>query len=167
MSPRTKSILLLIATLLIGLLLGALANGYFVRKRLDRLGNLMTPGGFGGQLEEVLRPNSEEQRRAIRDVLETAAPRAVDIMRRSREEMRALNDSVKEELGSILTEEQLLRLDDHLKFRRRGPWRRGPRLMGDDPPGPGRFGRRRPLQERDSLRSGVDSMRPPPPPPGF
>lgn len=162
MSPRTKSVLLLLATLIIGLLLGAIANGYFVRERLDRLGNLMTPGGFGGRVEEVLQPTSEEQRRAIREVLDAAAPRAVEIMRRSREDMRALNDSVKEQLADVLSEEQMARLEEHLRFRRRGPWRGRPPMLEGRPPGPRRMRGRR--LQADSTWGG-DTLRPPPPPP--
>lgn len=163
MSPRTKSILLLLATLVIGLLLGALANGYLVRQRLDRLGNLMTPDGFSARLEQVVKPTSEQQREALRKVLEGAAPKAIQIMRQSRQDMRALNDSVKAELEDILSGEQMARLEEHLRFRRRGPWRDGrPRLEEPGPPRPPRFRRR---MGRDSGRVHPDSMPPPPPPP--
>ncbi|MBT8401612.1 MAG: hypothetical protein KJO98_14135 [Rhodothermia bacterium] len=163
MSPRTKSILLLLATLIIGLLLGALINGYFVRQRLDRLGSLMTRDGYSSRLIEVVNPSNEEQREALRSVLDGASPKAIEIMRESRQAMRALNDSVKAELEDILTEEQMARLEEHLRFRRRGPWRDGrPRL---EEPGPPRSPRFRRHMRRDSGRVHGDSMPPPPPPP--
>ncbi len=162
MSPRTKSILLLLTTLVIGLLLGALINGYFVRQRLDRLGSLMTRDGYSSRLVEVVNPTSEEQRQALRSVLEGAAPRAIQIMRQSREDMRALNDSVKSELEEILSQEQMARLEEHLRFRRRGPWRGRPGFDERGPPRPP--GPRRHLR-RDSGRMHLDSVPLPPPPP--
>ncbi|NNC65664.1 MAG: hypothetical protein HKN84_12830, partial [Gammaproteobacteria bacterium] len=112
MSPKTKSTLLLLATLVIGLVLGALINGYFVRQRLDRIGGLMNPGGFGEHIEAIIQPTNDEQREAIRKVLDSASPQALAVMRESRQRMRALNDSVKAELENILTEEQMERLED-------------------------------------------------------
>lgn len=156
MSPRMKSTLLLLATLVIGLVLGALINGYFVRQRLDRIGDLMTPAGFGGRIEEVIGPTSEEQREAVRRVLDAAAPQAVAIMRESRSRMRALSDSVRTELEAILSPEQLQRLDDRMKFRRsRGPFRPGlPPILQDSTA-------RHPRRER---RHRFPGDRPPPPP---
>ena len=171
MSPRTKSVLLLLATLIIGLVLGALINGYFVRQRLARIGDFMNPAAFGGRIEEVVQPTSDEQREAIRRVLDSAAPRAVDIMRESRSRMRALNDSVRSELEDILTPEQMQRLDERMRLRRRrGPFRPGlPPMMLDDSTGhrPRWQHRRRrpgggPLPPPDSA---VGEL-PPPPPPG-
>lgn len=165
MTPKTKSTLLLVATLVIGLVLGALINGYFVRQRLDRIGRLMNPAGFMGRMEEVIQPTSDEQREAIRQVLDAAAPRAMAIMRESRARMKALNDSVKSELSGIVTEEQMKRLDDRTRFRRRGPFRPGlPRWMqGDSTDRRGRWtrGRHRPQPPADSM----DDVPPPPPPP--
>ena len=171
MSPRTKSTLLLVATLVIGLILGALINGYFVRERLDRIGNFLTPLGFGGQIEEVIRPTSEEQREAVRAVLDDAAPRAVAIMRESRSQMRALNDSVRSALSGILTEEQMQRIDERMRLRRRrGPFRPGlpPAILDDSTGRRPRRGRRhrfpgdRPPPPPDSAAVEL----PPPPPPG-
>ena len=169
MSPKTKSVLLLLATLVIGLILGALMNGYFVRQRLDHIGGLMNPAGFGEHMEEVIQPTSDEQREAIRKILDSAAPKAIAAMRESRAVMRALNDSVKAELANILTDEQMKRLDDRTRFRRRGPFQPGLPPMLDDstgrrPRGEGRrrrFGNRPPPPPRDSM----DFERPPPPPP--
>ncbi len=172
MSPRTKSVLLLVATLIIGLVLGALINGYFVRQRLARIGDFMNPAGFGGRIEEVIQPTSEEQREAVRRVLDSAAPKAVDIMRESRSRMRALNDSVRSELADILTSEQMERLDERIRLRRRrGPFRPGlPPMMLEDSTG------RRPRWEHRRRRPGdgppppidsLDAQLPPPPPPGI
>jgi hypothetical protein len=164
--------MLLLATLIIGLVLGALINGYFVRQRLARIGDFMNPAGFGGRIEEVVQPTSDEQRAAIRSVLDGAAPMAVEIMRESRSRMRALNDSVRSELSGILTSEQMERLDERMRLRRRrGPFRPGlPPMMLDDSTG------RRPRWEHRRRRPGggppppADSMGaqlPPPPPPGI
>ncbi len=172
MSPRTKSTLLLLATLVIGLVLGALLNGYFVRQRLDRIGHFATPLGFGERIERAIEPTSEEQREAIRAVLDDAAPKAVAIMRESRSRMAALNDSVKAELGNVLSEDQMKRLDERMRLRRRrGPFRPGlpPMMIDDSTHRRPRWDRRHRMRQgvppppmSDSL---VSDMPPPPPPP--
>ena len=120
MSTRTKSILLLSGVLLLGMLLGALASGTLSNRRLARIAELRTSRGMAFVLEEVVRPETEEQRRAFREAVEEMAPAYADVFERTGTELRALNDSVLAQVRPLLTEEQTERLQHYLTMRREG-----------------------------------------------
>lgn len=134
MRARTKSVLILSATLLIGIVLGGVISGAIVNRRLQQLTELRRPGGFEFFLEHAIQPEDEEQAEAIHDVLERMGPRFHEILERSHSEMEALRDSVRAELDPILTEEQKERLEARTRMRpglMRPPGLRGPRPPRD------------------------------------
>lgn len=137
MQTRTKSALLLLAVLALGILIGILASGLIVNRRLDRIARMRTGPGIAFFIEDVVQPETVEQREQIRAVMDGAAPRFAEIFQRTREEMDALTDSVTRELSAVLSDEQLRRLRDHLETRRpRTPrhGREGERRRGRPPP---------------------------------
>ena len=143
MSARTKSALLLGFVLLLGIVLGALGSGTIFQKRMAAITELRTARGMAFVLEEVVRPETEEQRQAFRSAIEETAPAYAAVFERTGQDLRALNDSILARVRPILSPEQVTRLEEHLSMRRRG--RLGPRRDGAGPRGPGR--RRRPPQE--------------------
>ncbi len=146
MSARTKSVLLVIATLLIGLVLGALLNARLAERRIERIASLRSERGFVQFIEDAVQPRDDSQREAIRDVLRRAGERMAAHQERSRREARAMLDSTRAELADVLTPEQMQRLDERFeagrRMRRFGPEQRH---RGEGPP---RYGRR----FRDSTR---------------
>lgn len=120
MSTRTKSMFLLSGILLLGMLLGALASGTLSNRRLARIAELRTSRGMAFVLEEVVRPETDEQRRAFREAVEEMAPAYADVFERTGTELRALNDSVLAQVRPLLTEEQSERLKHYLTMRREG-----------------------------------------------
>ncbi len=133
MQAKAKSAAIIIATLLIGMLLGALAYGQFLQHRFRAIPR---PGHFAAFTEKFIEPRDADQRREIRRVLRSAAPRLRQLDRQHRESMRALLDSVHAELGTLLTPEQLERMEQR---RRRFREVIGPR----------RFERGKPHRHRD------------------
>ncbi|HEX7071987.1 MAG TPA: hypothetical protein VF190_14330 [Rhodothermales bacterium] len=129
MSPRTKSVLLIVATLLIGLVLGALLNARLAERRMERLASLRSERGFVRFMEEVVQPTDEAQREAMHEVFRRTGERMAEHQERSRRDAMAILDSSRQELAEILTPEQMQRLDDRLQDRRRhrrdGDFRRG------------------------------------------
>ncbi|MDH3297746.1 MAG: hypothetical protein OEM96_05665 [Gemmatimonadota bacterium] len=125
MTPRTKSALLLACALVIGVLLGALASGAMVNRRLATIAELRTSRGMAFVLERVVRPETEEQRRAFRDLIEESAPNYADVFARTGRELTALNDSLLARVRPLLTPEQAERLESHLRMTR------GRRFGGD------------------------------------
>ncbi len=118
---RTKSALLLIGAVGLGMILGGLLTGAMVNRRMHRIAELRTTRGMAFRIEEIVQPDSPEQREAIREVLDQAAPRFGEIFEQSRAEVHSVFDSVLAELEGVLTEEQQQRLERHMKQRGRRP----------------------------------------------
>ena len=62
MHERGKSAVLLFAVLVLGILLGILANGVMVNRRMERLASMRTGPGLAFFIEDAVKPQSEEQR---------------------------------------------------------------------------------------------------------
>ena len=122
MREKTKGALILFSTLLIGVLIGTLLSGWFIR---DRMRPIPHPRYFVRSTERLIAPQDEEQRQAVRTVLRryVAKLRALDA--KHREALKEQLDAARVELAPLLSEEQLRRLD---RRQRRfgelmGPWR--------------------------------------------
>ena len=142
MKNQYKSVLILVITLFIGMILGALIHGAFMQNRIkDMAFRMRAPFGLLRILEDVV-DLDESQQEAVHEVLKRHQER----MSRSRREVRTMMDSLRKELEPILTQEQLERLD-------RRPW--FPRGKEFPPPFPRmRPGmRRRPPPDSDSLNT--------------
>lgn len=133
MNLQIKPTLIIIGTLLIGIVLGALLSGTLAERRHQRIRSMMRPPRFSEQLIEIIRPQDSEQRDAIAAILENSAWRIDDMMRESRAEIHATVDSMALKLKPLLTAEQNARLQKHMgdrrlrvdKAGRRWPDRRG------------------------------------------
>lgn len=122
MRGRTKGALILFSTLLIGVLIGTLLSGWFVR---DRLRPIPHPRHFVRSTERLIAPQDEEQRQAVRAVLRRHAAALRELNAKHRESLKEQLDASRAELVPLLSEEQLRRLD---RRQRRfgelmGPWR--------------------------------------------
>lgn len=137
MQTRTKSAFLLLAVLALGIVIGVLVSGVLVNRRMERLASMRTGPGLTFLIEEAVEPVSEEQRAEIRQILDAAGPRFAEVFERSREEMKALSDSVMGELSTVLSDAQMEELRRYMEMRmrrmrrglrgggREGDWRRG------------------------------------------
>ena len=135
MTTRTKSILIIIAAVVAGILIGALAVGAVVNHRVDELRALRRPGGFGPVIEEVIQPHDAQQRRQIREALRRTAERHMELREYMHERHFMVLDSLRTELDAVLTDEQMERLTEWMQDQRR-PMRRpgfGPRGGGMGP----------------------------------
>jgi len=143
MTDRTKSALLIGGTLVLGMIVGGLFNAALVNRRFSEVARMRSPGGLAGRIEQVIRPESEEQAEAIRAILDEVEPRFMAAFDESRIRIRSLTDSVMVELATVLTEEQMERLRDDLRVRGESPpFLRSPR--DGPPPGAAKGRRRRP-----------------------
>lgn len=125
MRGKTKGALILFSTLLIGVLIGALLSGWFVR---DRLRPIPHPRHFVRSTERLIAPQDEEQRQAVRAVLRRHTAALRELNAKHREALKEQLDATRAELAPLLSEEQLRRLD---RRQRRfgelmGPWRERP-----------------------------------------
>ena len=130
-SPRTKSVLILIATLVLGALLGAVLTGWWVQNRVDRLRSVRTSDGFVERVVRRVEPVSAAQRDSIAEIAQYRARQLSDLRQSHRRHTRAILDSLRQDLQPVLTEEQAERLERQMPRhgrpgdRPRG--RRGPR----------------------------------------
>jgi hypothetical protein len=134
MKIETRTAVILLTTLLLGVLLGALAGGAVASVRRERIEGMRRPGGFVEHVEEVIRPRDQAQRAAIRPVIQATAERNQRIIRGANLRLRAELDSMRARLAPHLDAGQRMRLDG---FARRPPPFGPPPPRGGRPPPPG------------------------------
>ncbi|WP_456424618.1 hypothetical protein [Rhodocaloribacter sp.] len=140
MNARTKSALILLVTLAVGILIGSLATSAVINHRIEQLAELRRPTGFSLMLERVIRPQDETQREQIRAILEEAGARMAELRRSHFSELKSIIDSTRARLDPILTPEQKQRLEAWFSRDRKrlktNRWRRRPGGARLRPPGP-------------------------------
>jgi hypothetical protein len=107
----------IVATLLIGILIGALLNRTVVQRRIRNIMEMRTAGLLAPRPERDLKPVSPEQDKKIREILDKHAQRLAEIHKRFEAEIQASFKSLNEEINPILTPEQR----DQLKRMIPGP----------------------------------------------
>jgi hypothetical protein len=164
MKIETKTYVIVVLTMVIGIIIGALISGAVVRHRIRRFISLGRPEHLTERIERLIEPTAA-QRDTVHQILMEHARQFHEIHGRFENQLLALKDSLKKDLDPILTEEQKERLEraprppEHLRDRRPGgrkdrrpggpPSGEQESLGEDRPPGP-------PPQQGDD--------RPPPPP---
>lgn len=125
MSSRTRIASILIATLVLGMVVGALGFSVYQRHRFRDALSLARPTLFTARLQRALGPVEEERRQRIASIL-----RRVDERMRAHRiardrERRAQLDSIRAALHPLLTDEERRRLqrylERHKRWMRRGP----------------------------------------------
>lgn len=129
MNIKVKTTLIIIITLLIGILIGALLNRVLLQHRIKRAFLMQTPGFFITLYEDIIEPDSE-QSKLIREILDKHVKRMSEIRKNFRKDLQSELESLRKELDPTLTPEQKKRLQNRLPlpFRRfrRFPDHRGP-----------------------------------------
>lgn len=128
MKTGTKTILIILVTLIIGVIIGALVTGAFARHRVRRFMSMREPEHLVTRIERIIGPD-ESQREAVREILRRHSEQFLQIHSQFEGEMLALRDSLKKDLEPILTDEQKARLE-------RGPRHPGPFEGKGRRPGP-------------------------------
>ena len=128
MDTKVKSLLLIGLTLLIGFGAGFVANGWYVRYRLEQARSLVRDQGrFLERIEDELRLDPET-RAAIKPVLRDHHARMRTLSETFRGQVGTEMDSLRAALAPHLTPEQIDALSRRLMMRRGGPpGARGPR----------------------------------------
>ena len=119
MSSGTRSAAILIATLVIGMVLGALGFGAYQRHRFRDALSLARPAHFTAGIRRAIAPIDETRRAEIAAVLRRIDERMrANRIARNRER-RAQLDPARAELEPLLTEDQRRRLRRHLERHKR------------------------------------------------
>lgn len=111
MKPRVQASILLLITLAIGILLGALLQSSIRDRRIKHLRFLRTTEDFVAQLERVIDPTSQEQAAQVRAILEETAPPITDTVQQHREWVRVQFDALESRLLPLLDEDQQERVN--------------------------------------------------------
>ena len=135
MNIHLKTAAILLATLIIGMVCGALILGAFARDRLQTPPQV-TRERFVERWVRMVRPDQEQLQR-IREVVGEHEPGFRENYMRHRQEMQVLVDSLHRDLEPILTETQLERIK---QIRERRERIREFRRDGDRDPRRGRLG---------------------------
>jgi hypothetical protein len=147
MKLDVKPALVIGVTLLLGMVLGALAWSVLMHYRMDRLHGMMRPQGIQERLIESIGPMSDAQRQAVTEEIRRSSLRIDAAIDSGRASMDRMIDSMKVRLDSLLTPEQQARLRRSVgdrAHRRGGPFG-GPGLPPrEGGPRPGFDGRERP-----------------------
>jgi hypothetical protein len=119
MNPRFRSALLLLVTLVIGMILGALIHSSVRDHRMKRgAGFMRSEENFVQSFEKTIGPVDEQQAEEIRVVLTEAAPGVISQWKANQTEIRSQLDVMQEKLSPILDEDQLERLQNRFSRRR-------------------------------------------------
>ena len=111
MNVKQKTSLLIIFTLIGGMVIGAMLNRAFLQNRVQRVFQKRAPNVFAQSYLEAIKPEKEQQKQ-IEEILERNARRMSDIREKNRQDLEALMESMLAELESVLTPEQMERLED-------------------------------------------------------
>ena len=130
MNPRIQSTLVILSTLVIGMILGALLWSSIVTQRTEQLERLRRAERWNTFIEGAIQPRDEEQRQAIQAIVDENHQAFRSIM----EELRSIRDSLHIKLAPILDDEQEERLKNALGRRdfRRGRGRPFIGILHDD-----------------------------------
>jgi hypothetical protein len=109
MNLRIKTVLVLTATFIAGVVIGALISGTIRRQHINRVFQMREPAGFVGFAEEIIRP-TDAQKDTVQKILIENHKRILDIRTRHMKDLSAQMDSLNRRLKSVLTREQAERL---------------------------------------------------------
>lgn len=119
MNTRAQTTIIIVATLLIGVVIGALGSAALRQDRTRRFVQMPPRDRFHEAMERIIDP-TPEQKQIIEGILERQARQVSALHDNFQQQMFALFDSVQIELNSVLTEEQKTRLREEML---RGPRR--------------------------------------------
>jgi hypothetical protein len=142
---KTKSILIIAVTLIIGFIIGFLVNGQLTKGRIQRFVKQGTADGFKMRFFDIIQPD-EKQKVTIEPILDEYAKKTDEMVGSFRVEMKAIHQEMIKKLEPFLNEDQIKRLKlAQERFERHEGERPGPGPgpgpgMEPPPDGPGHRG---------------------------
>ncbi|HPG38689.1 MAG TPA: hypothetical protein PLP19_12625 [bacterium] len=121
MNVQLKSAIIILATLFIGMAIGALGMKQLYKPGRPRFADFRERDAFMHLHEDIIQPNSEAQRDSIHHVLTEFLPKFQKLTEQHRSDIRALVDSMQTQLEPILTKEQIRRLKERRNNMPPGP----------------------------------------------
>lgn len=178
MKAKTTSLLIVLATLVIGIGIGFLLGGMFRHERERAFAAMLPRERFERVMDRLIQPQPE-QRAAIEKIMTRRFEQLASIQEEHQNEVLAIFDSLRADLATVLTAEQIARLErEIIKGGHRFAEARIERLAADldlspeqqqeiaailekyQPPSPGKRGTRYGdwHERRKSMRSRLEQM---------
>jgi Spy/CpxP family protein refolding chaperone len=114
MNTKTKATLAILATFIVGLILGAIGNGALMNSRSKKFDSMRPSEFLLSDIQRIVQPDSS-QREAVDTISKRTAQKIEALLKKHRLEMTAILDSMRSDFALILTQEQRERLRDRLK----------------------------------------------------
>lgn len=137
MNIKTKTLLIIVFTLIGGMIIGALLNRALLQKRVERVFSIRNPNAFVQSYIETIKPETGQEKQ-IKEILERNGQHMAEIRTKSREDLESSMLAMMAELESVLTPEQIKRIEE--------------KPLG----GRSRFGMRSPEDELDYLSTELE-----------
>ncbi len=119
MKVRTKSTLIVVGTLMIGMVLGALLTGTFLIHRLKSIQEMRTSAGLTEEILKVIEPYDATQEADIRHILNEKTVKIEDLRLRYTNEaldsIRFVIQELQDALNPILSIDQQNRLNSRIE----------------------------------------------------
>ncbi|MCP2619797.1 hypothetical protein NLC35_00910 [Candidatus Aminicenantes bacterium AC-334-K16] len=110
MNVKIKTTLIILATLILGVILGAGLHRLYIQHRIKKIFTLQRPPIMARTLERVIQP-TPEQRIRIRRILHRHTQRLLEIRREYETKLRQEMTAIQREIDPILTPQQRKRLE--------------------------------------------------------
>ena len=110
MSTQIKTILILLATLVVGVVAGAAITGALLRERLEYVRSFTKADGFVVRFTEMIEPLSDPQIEQVTPLLETAGAEIEAVFGHAGSDVYAIVERLESDLSAHLTDEQMVRL---------------------------------------------------------
>lgn len=122
---KTKPVIIIIATLIIGFVIGFLVNGYITRQKFQSFVNQDHQNALKFRMMDIIRPDAG-QTKDIEPILDDYARKVHESMMQSKAEMKSLHEELIGDLEPYLDAQQMERLH-HAQERFERMMKRGPR----------------------------------------
>ncbi|MFQ5752289.1 MAG: hypothetical protein ACE5HI_09855, partial [bacterium] len=113
MNTKTKTTLIILGTLIIGIVLGVLGSGTWRQKKEHRIESMLAHQRFRNVMENIIQP-TPEQRDAIDKILKKRSNQISAINAKHQNEVLTIVDSLRADLATVLTKEQQSHLEESL-----------------------------------------------------
>jgi len=111
MNVKLKTSFVIAVTLIAGIVIGALANRALLQNRVQRVFSMRSPNVFVQSYLETIKPDADQEKQ-IEEILERNGQRIAEIRSKSREDLESSMVAMMSELESVLTPEQIKRLEE-------------------------------------------------------
>lgn len=111
---NTKTLIIILVTLIIGSAIGFEVSEILIKKRFDEFRNIRQPRGMVDIFSNIIKPD-EKQKPKIDSIIFSFHNRVDKIMNESRKKMDKQLDTLRLELKPYLNDDQMKRFDDEIK----------------------------------------------------